>query len=130
MFRKHFNHLCDDYFKKEDVPFYSWECITIQTIERDIYLIIKNEKIMEMFIKYLVYHLETVDGNRGSSHKFENSLANQVARNNRNKKSPNEQAKHIVMTITAQKYRIIKIRQKISFIAFVKKQTVAELIVR
>jgi hypothetical protein len=37
------------------------------------------------------------------------------------------QAKHTVTMKTLQKYKIMRIRQKISFIAFQKRMTVAEL---
>ena len=131
MFRKHFNHLDDEYYKK-DVPFYPWECITIQTIERDIYLIIKNEKVMEMLLKLLIYSIGTVDGNKGSSVKIEAALIDQLFKANKKRKYTyknqiNWIGKHRVMMYTLQKYRIMKIRMKISFTAFLKRMTVFEL---
>lgn len=35
----------------------------------DIYLVIKNEKIMSMFIKLLIYKMKTIDGTRDSMDK-------------------------------------------------------------
>lgn len=131
MFRKHFNHLDDEYYKG-DVPFFPWECITIQLPERDVYLIIKDENLMEQFIKLLIYHMQTVDGNKGSSRAIEHTLYHQYLKEYKdkgyiNKKTIIQKAKHKIMTNTMQKYRIIKIRQKISFIAFSKCMTITEL---
>jgi hypothetical protein len=77
MFRKHFNTLDEEYFLKKDPPFYPWECITIQLQERDIYLIIRNEKIMEQFLMILIHSISTVDGNRNSSRKIEQAIIDQ-----------------------------------------------------
>lgn len=53
---------------KENPPFYAWDCITLQIEGRpDIYLLIKNEEAMKMFIKLLIYKLDTIDGNRGTA---------------------------------------------------------------
>lgn len=44
-------------------PFYAWECITLQVKGRpDIYLVIRNEKIMHMFVKLLIYKMKSMDG--------------------------------------------------------------------
>ena len=84
MFRKHFNHMDDEFFKGE-VPFYPWECLSIQLLDRDVFLIIKNESLMEKFLKLLIYKIKTVDGNCNSSSGIENALSNQIARKNKNK---------------------------------------------
>jgi len=44
MLRKHINSLSSEYFKKHTLPFYSWDCITLQLAEKEVYLVIKNEK--------------------------------------------------------------------------------------
>ena len=66
MMRKHIISMA---IKDDDsnLPFFSWECITIQTKQRDIYLVIRNEKLMADFIKFLIHSIKTVDGNRGTS---------------------------------------------------------------
>ena len=51
----------------ENIPFFSWECITIQTKARDIYLVIRNERLMADFIKFLIHSIKTLDGIRGTS---------------------------------------------------------------
>ena len=43
MFRKHFSSLSQAYYMTQKVPFYPWECITLQMNGRDVYLVIKNE---------------------------------------------------------------------------------------
>lgn len=48
---------------EQEAPFFAWECITLQVQGRpDIYLIIRDENIMLMFLKFLIYKLKTIDG--------------------------------------------------------------------
>ena len=44
---------------------------------RDVDLVIKNEKHMEMLIQYLVHHMQTLDGQRGSATKILEELRRQ-----------------------------------------------------
>ena len=60
--------------KRNQVPFYSWECITLYCGIRDINLVIRNEKRMDEFLKMLIYTLNTVDGNRDSGLKIQEKL--------------------------------------------------------
>lgn len=49
------------------IPFNAWDCITLNIKNKgEIYLVIKNEKIMTMFLKLLIYELRTVDGIQNS----------------------------------------------------------------
>ena len=64
----------DDEFFKGEVPFYPWECLSIQLPERDVFLIIKNEIVMENFLKLLIYKTKTIDGNSLSSKGVEKAL--------------------------------------------------------
>lgn len=59
------------------MPFYTWECITIELETRDVYLVIKNEKSMNQFIKLLIYFLNSVDGNRDSAEGIKKALIKQ-----------------------------------------------------
>ena len=52
------------------IPFYSWNCITLLLKHRDVDLVIQNEKHMDRFLKFLVFHMNTVDGNKGSAQKI------------------------------------------------------------
>lgn len=54
------------YYQIENVPFYSWQCLTLQLGHRDVDLVIKNEKDMDDILRVLVQDLNTVDGQRDS----------------------------------------------------------------
>ena len=60
MLRKHINLISKD--KLKELPFYSWNCITLKTKRRDIDIVIKDTKTMKILIKFLVYSLYTLDG--------------------------------------------------------------------
>lgn len=53
-------------YRKKEIPFYSWEAITLQLEHRDVDLVIKDEKDMEDLLMILIDALKTVDGSRGS----------------------------------------------------------------
>lgn len=60
MLRKHINSLNNTQLK--DVPFFSWDCITLQLTNRDVNLVIRNEEDMNKLILLLVYKMQTIDG--------------------------------------------------------------------
>ena len=49
------------------LPFYNWECISIELNHRSIDIVIQNQELMDKFIKFLIYTLKTRDGVVGSS---------------------------------------------------------------
>ena len=49
------------------MPFYAWECITIQLEDRDVDLVIRNEKEMDDFLAMLIHKMNSIDGNRDSA---------------------------------------------------------------
>ena len=51
----------------KDVPFYSWNCISLQLINREIDLIIESQHNMKMLLKFLIVTLKTVDGSKDSA---------------------------------------------------------------
>ena len=53
-----------------NLPFYCWECITINTEQRDIDLVIKNEKDMMFLIEFLLVSLKSLDGKRDTAKEF------------------------------------------------------------
>ena len=58
-----------------DAPFYAWDCISLSISGKwDIYLIIKNEKVMSDFLKLLIFKTETMNGLRGSAISFKKKL--------------------------------------------------------
>jgi hypothetical protein len=63
--RKHINYSSTQALK--NLPFKSWNCITIQLAHRDVDLVIKNEMEMEIFLKFLIHNLKTVDGNKNTA---------------------------------------------------------------
>lgn len=67
MLRKHINCLTEDYLKRHALPFYYWQCLTLQLVNRDVYLVIKNERQMSLLLKLLVHLLKTIDGQTNSA---------------------------------------------------------------
>lgn len=65
MLRKHIN--CMNRRKLEQLPFKSWNCITLRLGRRDVDLVLKNEAQMSILIKFLVYSLNTMDGIKNSA---------------------------------------------------------------
>ena len=67
--RKYLNQIHpEEYLKKsKDIPFYAWQCITLQLQSEDIDLIIKKPRNMMKLVRFLIYSMNTVDGNRGSA---------------------------------------------------------------
>ena len=53
-----------------DLPFYSWQCITIQLPNRDVDLVIPNDQDMNKLLKLLIHSMSTVDGCKGSATKL------------------------------------------------------------
>lgn len=43
--------------KLDQLPFYSWNCITLQLKTRDVDLVIRSEERMRDFIYFLIYNL-------------------------------------------------------------------------
>jgi hypothetical protein len=58
------------YQSRSNIPFYSWECITIIESDREVSLVIRNEKTMELLIKFLIYSINTINGMKNSSLKL------------------------------------------------------------
>ena len=44
------------------MPFYAWECITLQLEDRDVDLVIRSEKLMRIFLLFLIVKLNTYNG--------------------------------------------------------------------
>ena len=65
MLRKHINSFSRDELEK--IPFHSWDCITLRLDRRDVDLVIKDEKQMSTFVKFLIYSLQTLDGQKESA---------------------------------------------------------------
>lgn len=50
-----------------DMPFYSWQCLTLNLEHRDVDLVIYDGKDMQIFLRFLIQSLETIDGNKNTS---------------------------------------------------------------
>lgn len=95
---------------------------------------------MSDFLKLLIYELQTLDGNAGSAKMKRKTLLKQelkTIKKQNNKKADNEQRKileakidHQLMHETYTKYLFIRIKMKISFMAFIRQETIAELWLR
>lgn len=140
IFRKHFNMMEPKDFNRETVPFFSWECLTIHLHNRHIDIVIRDETQMMNMICLLVYHINTVDGDKDSSLKIMQTLIDQeqasyLRKNKLKEFKPGvkekieKQVRHRVMREVRLKYMILRIRAKISFIAFEQKKTILELFV-
>ena len=139
--RKHINLTDSSDLSKNKLPFFSWECLTLNIKNRKIYLVIKNEKMMIMLIKFLIGTLNTVDGSRGSDVGIKKALFSQamndeinsinmkfkdqfdtnvltIAPSQEQQVNIRKQIAHTILMKTALKYKIIRMRSKLSFIAF------------
>lgn len=65
MMRKHINSINN--IEKSKLPFYPWQCLTIQLPMRDIDLIIESDDHMKTLIHFLLLALNSVDGSRNSA---------------------------------------------------------------
>ena len=54
----------------DNLPFFSWNCLTLCLEHRDVDLVIKDEEDMEKLLKFLIYKMNTVDGVAGSAEKI------------------------------------------------------------
>ena len=48
------------------MPFYAWECLTIQFKRRDLDIVVKDEQQMEILLKFLIMETNSFDSNRNS----------------------------------------------------------------
>jgi hypothetical protein len=113
MLRKQINSISLLNFLKGNVPFYAWQCISISTMDRQVDLIIHDESDMMNLISLLIYKLQTIDGFKGTSlSHIEGNKYKETIR---------------VYDKVLFRYKIIKIRMKISCIAFEQKKSILEL---
>lgn len=133
---------------KKRPPFYAWECITLQLDNREVDLVVQNDKDMDDLLEVLIDALDTVDGNKGSANviykiiqqeKMKNELIKRDQYNPKkvrawsknpaimDKFMPNKAERHSILKTTLIKYKIMRFRSKISYMAFKKKRTINEL---
>lgn len=140
MFRKHFNSMTREELKM--APFFNWQCISLNLGQgrRDIDLVISDDKHMDMFLKFLIHNLFTMNGKRDSARKLVDLMNNQAVdkyKRDQKKKfisqsvfqSIRQKNEHLLFRKVHLKYLILRVRAKISYMAFERRMTVAELIV-
>ena len=88
-----------------------WQCISIKTKTRNVNLIIKNEQTMLNLLFVLINALDTVDGSRHSAERLYGF----------------EQDREAILQKCLMKYKILKIRMKISYQAFLQTKSVKQL---
>jgi hypothetical protein len=57
------------------VPFYAWECLTLQLKDRDVHLVLRKQEDMDLLLKFLIHKLRTMDGKKGSAEALLNLMA-------------------------------------------------------
>jgi hypothetical protein len=69
-------------FKDEkNIPFFSWQCITLQLVHRDVDLVLKNQEDMDHLLKFLIYEMNTINGKRDSGLKLQQLLVEKRLKN-------------------------------------------------
>ena len=137
--------------RRTTLPFYAWQCVSLQLQGRTVDLVIKNEKSMDLFLKFLVMSLNTLDGVKGSARALLSRMCRQekkaIAKKMRREQPalenvkyrdfiPKEQQEAIrlqhaaeIYAKTAKKYRVLRVRSKIAYAAFQQRETVNELLI-
>jgi hypothetical protein len=124
MMRKHF--LTQKVKIMKNFPFYSWECITILLPQRQVNLIIRDQKSMNALLQFLIFRLKTIDGQKNSGIKVIEELVRQKVKELGKEPSSSElqeielKIRHQLARQVFSKYNIMRIRHKISYHAMLK----------
>ena len=59
-----------------NLPFYAWECISLCLENREVDLVIKDVKDMDLILKFLIYHMKTYDNHKDSASKIIDVMVN------------------------------------------------------
>lgn len=141
MLRKHLNSLDTKAYNSGNFPFYAWQCITLQLPHRDVDLVIKDDRDMNDFLTLVIRSMETVDGGANSQAVVEKKIKeykvkqmivqrkskfyNLESLQSKAQVSPHE--KDSIQRATLFKFKLMRIRSKISFAAFLRNMTIPEL---
>ena len=55
---------------KTELPFYAWQCITLELGERQVDLVIKDQDSMDLLVRFLVFSINTMDCRRDSAENY------------------------------------------------------------
>jgi len=72
LLRKHFNSMTEDQLDK--VLFHNWDCISLELPGREVNLVIPDMDDMNHLLKFLIYKMRTLDGEKGSANNVLNLL--------------------------------------------------------
>jgi hypothetical protein len=114
-----------------NLPFNAWECISLTLGNRDIDLVIKEESIMDMFLKLLIHNTNSIDGQRGSAEHTKGVMLKKVITKNSSKKEEQTaiaDISHRLMIRTALSFKVIRARLKMSFLALKSRKTINEMV--
>lgn len=67
MLRKHVNSIDMKTIKDSDMPFFSWQCLTLNMKHRDVDVVIQDDKDMEDFITLITWSIKSVNNSRDSA---------------------------------------------------------------
>ena len=138
MMRKHINSLDTTKGKKVKLPFYAWQCLTIQLKHRNVDLVVEEDRHMKIILQFLILSLQTVDGVRHSAIPHLNYMLEKQSEGEKNERlyyeAKNYEIENLnrvnlqnLSEVTGKKFSMLKIRMKISFAAFVRNQTITEM---
>ena len=96
-----------------EMPFYAWECLQIELPHRNIDLMVPNENDMLTLLSLLIWKTETINGIAGTAVPLTKLM--------------NMEKQQQLYSAVLMKYKVMKIRMKISFIALQKRITIKEL---
>lgn len=135
MLRKHFNSYEVVANEDNELPFYAWQCFTIETKQKDIDLVIQNDTHLQLLIEFLLYELKSADGMRNSAIPHYDQIYYEQTKSTKNQLLISKSTKREVAAlkqfnifnftnVVTRKYRIMMFRMKISYMAYSKKATI------
>ena len=123
----------------QNLSFYAWDCLTISVKDQeDICLIVKDETKLMKLVQFLIFKLQTVDGKRDTAL----PLIKQIMREEqvRNQKfyhylslEYQKLEKKVINRVTVMtlfKYKVLRVRYKLSYHALIKRRSVMEHIIK
>lgn len=139
MLRKHISSI-QSLEKLRNLPFYSWNCLTLQLNHREVDLVVPDDHHMQALLKFLVYRIQTVDGNRGTAKNVLENLNNHSRReflSQPGRHFMSKQREHQIRSTNEYrvyskvmlKYSIMRVRSKLSYHALLNRQTVLEMFI-
>lgn len=130
--------------QEDKIAFYSWQCITLQLKDREVDLVVPNEQDMNDLLELLIDALNTTNGFRDSANNIKQQMHEQKYKREIKRQIRLQQRKDMkkikfldkeqiwtrtrltkeelnkIKKTTLTKYKIMRVRAKISFIAFQK----------